>query len=181
MNYQDKYALRPVWFIRISTTVFMTSMGFVNCIVFMAREKPWKSILTSDGTFWGSFAVWRSRNGVSRVNSLIGGVGNARLNSQGGNAEGGGLGRGNRTSAGSSEQARRDMGQARMRLELEKEERLMAIKKRVASGGGISDDDSGKEGGNGGSDAGKGGAAVDSASGICEKGKGKGKARVVDV
>jgi hypothetical protein len=34
-------------------------MGFVDCVIFSMREKPWRSIDNSDGTFWGSLVLRR--------------------------------------------------------------------------------------------------------------------------
>jgi len=56
--YSDHFANHPLWFFRIGSTICITSMGFVDCLIFSIREKPWRSIMTSDGSVWGSFAVW---------------------------------------------------------------------------------------------------------------------------
>lgn len=60
MMYSDYFAHHLMWFFRIGASICITSMGFVDCLIFSLREKPWRSIQTSDGTLWGSFAVWRS-------------------------------------------------------------------------------------------------------------------------
>jgi hypothetical protein len=132
MMYSDRYAHRPVWFFRIGTTVCITSMGFVDCLIFSLREKPWRGMQTSDGTLWGSFAVWRSPRlpnaglfAISRMNSEAvvavddgEGITVARLRNS------------VRTSA-SDDFTRIAAAQARIRLDLEREERLARLKVRV--------------------------------------------------
>ncbi|KAF2855673.1 hypothetical protein T440DRAFT_535796 [Plenodomus tracheiphilus IPT5] len=162
MNYQDKYALRPVWFLRLSSTILMTSMGFVNFIVFSAREQPWKTIPTSDGTFWGSFAVWKGRGGGTRVNSMVSGGGRMSVARTISDGPGGRIGQ--RLSGSTSDAVRMAMGQARVRLEMERVERLEAMRERVARREGV-----GSEGDSG-----------DEIGGVRGVG-GKGKERVVDV
>ena len=60
MMYIDNYAQDPLWPLRLGATICICSMGFVDCFVFFLREKPWRSITSSDGTFWGSFITWNS-------------------------------------------------------------------------------------------------------------------------
>ncbi|KAH9881992.1 hypothetical protein J1614_001163 [Plenodomus biglobosus] len=165
MNYQDRYALRPVWFIRLSSNILITSIGFVNFVVFTAREKPWKSISTSDGTLWGSFAVWKGRSGT-RVGSLVSGAGaRARASVQRSVSEDVGARPGARVRGSTSDAAKVAMGQARVRLELEREERFEAMRTRVAGREGVaSGDESGFDDGVVGVGA----------------GEGKGKERAVD-
>ncbi|KAI8942563.1 hypothetical protein NX059_000621 [Plenodomus lindquistii] len=129
MNYYDRYALRPVWSIRIGSTILITSMGFVNFVVFTVRERPWKSIPTSDGTLWGSFAVWKGR---VRVGSL--GAGGrprvrASLTRSGSDPPGGRIGA--RLSGSTTDAARTMVEQARVRLEMERVERLEEMRERL--------------------------------------------------
>lgn len=57
--YNDNYAHRPLWALRLGATVCVSSMGLIDCLVFFLRERPWQRIPTSDGTFLGSFAIWK--------------------------------------------------------------------------------------------------------------------------
>ncbi|KAA8627531.1 plasma membrane G-protein coupled receptor [Pyrenophora tritici-repentis] len=51
-NYQDHYVQHPIYFLRLGSTICITSMGFVDCVIFSLREKPWRKIPSSDGTLW---------------------------------------------------------------------------------------------------------------------------------
>ena len=68
--YRNYYARHPIWFLRLGSTICIASMGFVDCVIFSLREKPWTKIPSADGTLWGSFAVWKGRN-HRRVGSLV--------------------------------------------------------------------------------------------------------------
>jgi G protein-coupled receptor GPR1 len=77
MNYHDRWAMRPLYWLTLMATICVAMMGFMDCLVFTLRERPWKHISNSDGTFWGSFVVWsRDRSwdgeeqGVRRVDML---------------------------------------------------------------------------------------------------------------
>jgi G protein-coupled receptor GPR1 len=59
MSYSDYYAQHPIYAIRILNIVAQCCMGFVDIAVFCWREKPWRHIPGSDGSFWGSFGFWR--------------------------------------------------------------------------------------------------------------------------
>jgi G protein-coupled receptor GPR1 len=59
MSYSDYYAQHPIYAIRILNIVAQCCMGFVDIAVFCWREKPWRHIPGSDGSFWGSFVFWR--------------------------------------------------------------------------------------------------------------------------
>jgi len=116
----------------------MTSIGFVNFVVFTVREQPWKSIPSSDGTFWGSFSVWRgderAGGGGARANSWASssGCGRPSVSRTTSEATAGRTGRaGARTSASMSARVRTDAGLARVRLDLEREDRLEACMRRA--------------------------------------------------
>lgn len=134
MNYRELYALRPVWFVRMASTICMTSIGFVNFVVFTVREQPWRSIPTSDGTLWGSFVVWRSdaRANGTRANSWASsGCGRPSIQGTASEDMEGRAGRlGARTSASQGVNSRTDVGLARVRLRLEREDRLEANMRR---------------------------------------------------
>ena len=112
-------------------------MGFVDCVIFSIREKPWRNIPTSDGTVWGSLAVWRKpRSSVSTANSEETGHGNEsrqRSMTESGISRVARVRNSVRTSA-SDDQTRMAAEQARKRLELEKDERLAALTKRTERG-----------------------------------------------
>jgi hypothetical protein len=136
MNYDDHYANYPLWFTRIGMTICLTSMGFVDCLIFSLREKPWRSISTSDGTVWGSLAVWRRTSSVSA--SRGGRGGNAKSIRQRSRTESGvstvaKVRNSVRTSA-SDDRSRMAAGQARKRLDMETDERLAAMTARLESG-----------------------------------------------
>jgi hypothetical protein len=57
--YQDKWAEYPMYPLRVANMLCLTLMGFVDCVIFSMREKPWRSIDNSDGTFWGSLVLRR--------------------------------------------------------------------------------------------------------------------------
>jgi hypothetical protein len=132
MSYSDVWVAHPVWFLTIGATVCITSMGFVDCLIFSVREKPWRSIQTSDGTVWGSLAVWRARNaGRGEIQEMVAGVersmsGNRRLARIRGSV---------RISA-SDDFTRIAAEQARARLEGEREERTRELQERVERGQG---------------------------------------------
>lgn len=127
MNYWDKYAHHPIEGLRVSANLCISLMGFVDALIFSLREKPWRGIETSDGTFWGSFVFHRRcRNGeegdVKRDESQVRGSFSGR---------GRGRGRGSqsyRTSA-SGDGARAAAELARMRLDMEREDRLGASRR----------------------------------------------------
>lgn len=61
MNYSDFYAAHPIYVLSALNPFCLTFLGFVDCLVFCWREKPWSTIPGSDGTFLGSFYFWRFR------------------------------------------------------------------------------------------------------------------------
>jgi hypothetical protein len=59
MNYSDYWANHPLWYIRLGQAICYTSMGFVDCVIFSMREKPWRSVQSKASIDWSSLAVWR--------------------------------------------------------------------------------------------------------------------------
>jgi hypothetical protein len=59
-TYSDKYAQHPLWALRLGAAVCISSMGFVDCVVFFLRERPWSSSAATDETFHGSITIWSS-------------------------------------------------------------------------------------------------------------------------
>lgn len=130
MNYWDRYALKPVEFLRVGSSICICLIGLADALIFSLREKPWQGIETSDGTFWGSFRIPRKASGDIEVDTegveVRGGVG-------GGGGYGRPRGRGSssyRTSA-SGDYARAAAEQARLRLDMEREERLKTLGDRA--------------------------------------------------
>lgn len=135
MMYKDKYALQPVWPLRLGAYICMGSIGFVNCLIFSLRERPWNNIPTSDGTFWGSFAFWRTYDHFSIRKSRNNSASHTlqRTTTDGTTIRSERIRTSTtRTSEGSSEYSRVAAGQARLRLDLEREERLVELNARVA-------------------------------------------------
>lgn len=117
----------------------MASMGFVDSLIFTLREKPWEKIQRSDGTFWGSFAIFRTPKAMN--GNPIGGdvedIGDERpMTLQRALTDGGGqrimrMRSSIRASSSSNDQVQMAAEQARKRLDLEREERLAAMRERV--------------------------------------------------
>lgn len=129
MNYWDKYAHHPVEALRVGASLCISLMGFVDALIFSLREKPWRGIESSDGSFWGSFVFHRrDREDVERDE------GRDR-----GSFSGSARGRGSqsyRTSA-SGDGARAAAELARLRLDMEREERLGVFRRsREGAGSG---------------------------------------------
>ncbi|KAI7024373.1 hypothetical protein KC355_g1419 [Hortaea werneckii] len=59
MNYSDRFAQHPITPLVAVNVFCQCFMGFVDVTVFSWREKPWRHIPGSDGTFLGSFCFWR--------------------------------------------------------------------------------------------------------------------------
>lgn len=59
MNYSNHWVQHPVFGLSLLVFACISSMGAVDCIVFSLREKPWRHIPGSDGTFLGSFLFWQ--------------------------------------------------------------------------------------------------------------------------
>jgi G protein-coupled receptor GPR1 len=59
MNYSNYYAQNPVFVLSCFNTFCMSFLAVVDVSIFSWREKPWRHIPGSDGTFLGSFCFWR--------------------------------------------------------------------------------------------------------------------------
>jgi hypothetical protein len=66
MNYSDYYVQHPIFGLNIVSFICLASLGWVDTLVFSLREKPWRHIPGSDGSFIGSFRLWR-KDGDRRV------------------------------------------------------------------------------------------------------------------
>jgi hypothetical protein len=128
--YFDRYVQRPIWFLRLGAAVCMSSMGFVDCLVFSLREKPWQHISPEDGWPWESLKIWKSiKSTRHNVRSLLQG-----------RSAGRGLALSKRLTTrrptgaqrtSSSDDYARKAKQARVRLELERRERHTAVRVRA--------------------------------------------------
>ncbi|KAK3678172.1 G protein-coupled receptor gpr1 [Recurvomyces mirabilis] len=59
MNYSNYYAQNPIFAISFLNIFCQCFLGFADVCVFCWREKPWKHVPGSDGTFVGSFRFWQ--------------------------------------------------------------------------------------------------------------------------
>lgn len=59
LNYSNYYAQHPIFPISALNIFCQNIMGLADVLIFCWREKPWKHIPGSDGTFLGSFCFWR--------------------------------------------------------------------------------------------------------------------------
>lgn len=144
--YKDQFTLRPVYWLSMINVICVTSMGAIDCLVFSLRERPWRHIPCSDGSFFGSFVWWRPAlqpNGAplpscARPSDLLHRANTeanpdtpcVRPEQDGWKSSviraGRNVGTHSRTSGSSSDQAKAQAMIARTRLELEKEERRLA-------------------------------------------------------
>lgn len=58
LQFNDDLAVNPPFAMSALTTVFICIQGAVDCWLFSTREKPWKHIPGTDGTFFGSLKFW---------------------------------------------------------------------------------------------------------------------------
>ncbi|KAI7300691.1 hypothetical protein KC326_g9297 [Hortaea werneckii] len=71
MNYSDHFAQHPITPLVAVNVFCQCFMGFVDVVVFSWREKPWRHIPGSDGTFVGSFCFWRFCFGREWVETVM--------------------------------------------------------------------------------------------------------------
>jgi G protein-coupled receptor GPR1 len=58
LSYSDYFAQHPIFPISLLSSFCQSFMGFADVCVFCWRERPWRHIPGSDGTFFGSFVFW---------------------------------------------------------------------------------------------------------------------------
>lgn len=63
LQYDDKYAKNPPFALNCITTICVCSQAAIDCWLFSTREKPWRHIPGSDGSFWASLKFWQGWNG----------------------------------------------------------------------------------------------------------------------
>jgi G protein-coupled receptor GPR1 len=59
LNYSNHYVQNPIFAISVLNIFCQNVMGLCDVCIFCWREKPWRHIPGSDGTFSGSFFFWR--------------------------------------------------------------------------------------------------------------------------
>jgi G protein-coupled receptor GPR1 len=71
LSYSDYFAQHPIFAISLLSSFCQSFMGFADVCVFCWRERPWRHIPGSDGTFFGSFVFWKchAEEGWSRRES----------------------------------------------------------------------------------------------------------------
>lgn len=57
-NYSDHYSRYPIFAINTCVVVIIPLQCAIDCWLFAYREKPWRYMPGSRGTFWHSFAFW---------------------------------------------------------------------------------------------------------------------------
>ena len=73
LQYSDHYSTNPPFILNCFVTAILSLQCAVDCVLFSTREKPWRYIKGSDGTFWGSFTVWEHDLKLGRESGLFGG------------------------------------------------------------------------------------------------------------
>ncbi|KAE9371195.1 hypothetical protein N431DRAFT_409675 [Stipitochalara longipes BDJ] len=58
LQYDDRYALNPPFALTCVTTISICIQAAVDCWLFSTREKPWRHIPGSNGSFWASLKFW---------------------------------------------------------------------------------------------------------------------------
>lgn len=58
-NYSNYLVQHPPFVIALLAYISIALMGTVSALVFSVRERPWRHTIGSDGTFFGSFVVWK--------------------------------------------------------------------------------------------------------------------------
>lgn len=149
-TYKDEYAKHPIFWLNLMATICLTLMGAIDCLIFSLRERPWRHIPSSDGTFLGSFAFWRNSTTSLSKGTLTGETSrpegprrwNTEANPETPVASQAGWkdsamrkGKNVARLSGSSDHAKNEAGMARLRLEMEKEERRanMMVERRRRS------------------------------------------------
>jgi G protein-coupled receptor GPR1 len=126
--YFDRYVQRPIWVLRLGAAVCMSSMGFVDCLIFALREQPWQKVSPGNSSSRESLRIWKTITlRTQRVKSLVQGctVGlGLALSKRFVTRKSTGVER----AASIDDSVREAAKQARVRLELEREERRTALK-----------------------------------------------------
>ncbi|KAE8447689.1 hypothetical protein EG329_010495 [Mollisiaceae sp. DMI_Dod_QoI] len=66
LQYDDKFAVNPPYGLTCVTTICICSQAAVDCWLFSTREKPWRQIPGTDGSFWASLKFWSGWGGMGK-------------------------------------------------------------------------------------------------------------------
>ncbi|KUJ16167.1 family A G protein-coupled receptor-like protein [Mollisia scopiformis] len=66
LQYDDRFAVNPPFGLTCVTTICICSQAAVDCWLFSTREKPWRQIPGTDGTFWASLKLWSGWGGLGK-------------------------------------------------------------------------------------------------------------------
>ncbi|PMD36189.1 hypothetical protein L207DRAFT_637343 [Hyaloscypha variabilis F] len=72
LQYDDRYALNPPFALTCVTTVSICIQAAVDCWLFSTREKPWRHVPGSNGSFWGSLKFWSGWKGREKRSTIHG-------------------------------------------------------------------------------------------------------------
>lgn len=72
LQYDDKFAVNPPFGLTCVTTIFICSQAAVDCWLFSTREKPWRQIPGTDGSFWASLKLWSGWGGLRKRSATTG-------------------------------------------------------------------------------------------------------------
>ncbi|TVY25321.1 G protein-coupled receptor [Lachnellula hyalina] len=72
LQYDDRFAINPPFGLSCATTIFVCSQAAVDCWLFSTREKPWRQIPGSSGSFWESLQFWKGWEGASKRKDVRG-------------------------------------------------------------------------------------------------------------
>jgi G protein-coupled receptor GPR1 len=78
LQFNDDFAYRPPFPLDCLVTFIIPFQCAVDCWVFSTREKPWRAIPGSSGTFWNSFLVWKHNGPESQNCRFTNGPGKSR-------------------------------------------------------------------------------------------------------
>lgn len=72
LQYDDKFATEPPFGLTVVTTICICSQAAVDCWLFSTREKPWRQIPGTDGSFWASLKFWSGWEGLGKRGTVHG-------------------------------------------------------------------------------------------------------------
>jgi len=72
LQYDDRYAINPPFALTCVTTIFICIQAAVDSWLFSTREKPWRHIPGTNGSFWASLKFWSGWKGLGKRKVLHG-------------------------------------------------------------------------------------------------------------
>jgi G protein-coupled receptor GPR1 len=72
LQYDDRFATNLPFGLSCTTTVFLSSQAAVDCCLFSSREKPWRYIQGTDGSFSASLKFWSGWKKMSENKTVYG-------------------------------------------------------------------------------------------------------------